>query len=258
MPRAARKLSESGFYHVVLYANGRQSLFEDDADRRAFLGFLVEAARRYDVRVLAWCLMSNHVHMLLEDPEGCLGETMRSLETSYAQRFNSRGGHVGHVFKGRYYSNPVETEPYLLEAMRYIHNNPAKAGVCAAEDYPWSSYHEYVGPAEVADTRLVLDMLDGTEGFVAYSQPEQRRTYRFDRRSRVPEDAMGDVARLALGELPAHEVKALPKAERDQMLLDLRDVGLSVKQIERLTGIGTCTISRVTNKLRRARANQAE
>ena len=69
---------------------------------------------------------------------------------------------------------------------------------------------------------------------------------------------MGDVARLALGELPAHEVKALPKAERDQRLLDLRDVGLSVKQIERLTGIGTCTISRVTNKLRRMRVDQAE
>ena len=151
-----------------------------------------------------------------------------------------------------------QSDAYLLQAIRYVHDNPENAGICSAAEYPWSSYHEYVGPGEISDTSLALDMLGGIEGFVAFSHPEQRRTYRFDRRARVPDEEVSKVARLALGDLPAHEVKALPKTERDQRLLDLREVGLSVKQIERLTGIGTCTISRVTNKLRRTRAGRAE
>lgn len=246
MPRAARKLSKSGFYHVVLYANGRQNLFEDDADRRAFLGFLVEATSRCSARVLAWCLMSNHVHLLIEDPEGGLGEVMRSLETSYAQRFNSRGGHVGHVFKGRYYSNPVETEPYLLEAMRYIHNNPAKAGVCAAGDYPWSSYHEYVGEPEYSDTTTLLEMLGGVEGFVSFSSSEERVRYRPSTRPRISDSAAEEVAKGILGTLPVSELKGMEKVGRDAVLCELREAGLSVRQIERLTGIGANTITRAS------------
>lgn len=258
MPRAPRAIAESGFYHVILRGNGKQIIFEDDADRRAFLVLLAKRAGDAGINVLAWCLMENHVHLVLEDPTQTLSEMMQRLSGDYAQRFNRKTGRVGHVFENRFKGCPIETEAYLLQAIRYVHDNPENAGICPAAEYPWSSYREYVGPAEIADTRLVLDMLGGAEGFVAYSQPGQRRTYRFDRRARVPEDEMGVVARLALGELPAHEVKALPKVERDQRLLDLRDVGLSVKQIGRLTGIGTCTISRVTNKLRRTRANRAE
>ncbi len=258
MPRAPRAIAESGFYHVILRGNGKQIIFEDDADRRAFLDLLAKRAGDAGIHVLAWCLMENHVHLVLEDPTQTLSEMMQRLSGDYAQRFNRKSGRVGHVFENRFKSCPIENEAYLLQAIRYVHDNPENAGICPAAEYPWSSYHEYVGQAEIADTRLVLEMLGGAEGFGAYSQAEQRRAYRFDRRARVPDDEMVDVARLALGELPVHEVKALPKAERDQRLLDLRDIGLSVKQIERLTGIGTCTISRVTNKLRRMRADRAK
>lgn len=173
---------------------------------------------------------------------------MRRLSGDYAQRFNRKSGRVGHVFENRFKSCPIENETYLLQAIRYVHDNPANAGVCPAAEYPWSSYREYVGPAEIADTRLVLDMLGGPEGFIAYSQPGQRRTYRFDRRSRVPEGEASEVARLVLGELPAHEVKTLPKVARNEALQEMRNMGLSVRQIERLTGVGHGTISRVTQK----------
>ena len=258
MPRAPRAIAESGFYHVILRGNGKQIIFEDDADRRVFLELLARRAGDAGIRVLAWCLMDNHVHMVLEDPEQGLSEMMQRLSGDYAQRFNRKSGRVGHVFESRFKSCAIESDAYLLQAIRYVHDNPENAGICSATEYPWSSYHEYVGLGEISDTSLALDMLGGIEGFVAFSHPEQRRTYRFDRRARVPDEEVSKVARLALGDLPAHEVKALPKTERDQRLLDLREVGLSVKQIERLTGIGTCTISRVTNKLRRTRAGRAE
>ena len=248
MPRAPRAIAESGFYHVILRGNGKQIIFEDDADRRAFLDLLAKRAADAGIRILAWCLMENHVHLVLEDPTQMLSEMMLRLSGDYAQRFNRESGRVGHVFENRFKSCPIENETYLLQAIRYVHDNPANAGVCPAAEYPWSSYREYVGPAEIADTRLVLDMLGGPEGFIAYSQPGQRRTYRFDRRSRVPEGEASEVARLVLGELPAHEVKTLPKVARNEALQEMRNMGLSVRQIERLTGVGHGTISRVTQK----------
>ena len=171
---------------------------------------------------------------------------MRSLATRYAQRFNRRGGHVGHVFQGRFYSSPVEGESYLLEAMRYIHNNPAKAGVCAAEDYPWSSYHEYVGAPEYADTGLLLEMLGGHEAFVRFSSSSERVRYRPPARPRLADAAAEEVAREVLGPLAASELKSLEKARRNALLCELREAGLSVRQIERLTGIGRGTITRAT------------
>lgn len=242
MPRTERRKSASGFYHVVMRGNGRQNLFEDDADRRAFLSLLQGDAERFGVRVLAWCLMSNHIHLLLEDGDDNLSEMMRSLATGYAQRFNRRGGHVGHVFQQRFYSNPVESEDYLLQAMRYIHDNPAKSGACPAEEYPWSSYHEYVGTSEYADTRLLLEMLGGQEGFVEFSARGREGTYRLPGRPRVPDAMVGEVAEDVLGALSASELKSLDKGRRNVLLRRLWEEGLSVRQIERLTGIGRGTV----------------
>ena len=242
MPRTERRKSASGFYHVVMRGNGRQNLFEDDADRRSFLSYLRGDAERFGVRVLAWCLMSNHIHLLLEDRDDNLSEMMRSLATSYALRFNRRGGHAGHVFQQRFYSNPIEDEAYLLQAMRYIHDNPAESGVCPADEYPWSSYHEYVGTSEYADTGLLLEMLGGPERFAEFSARGWEGTYRLPGRPRVPDAMVGSVAGDVLGALPASELKALDKGRRNALLRRLWEEGLSVRQIERLTGIGRGTV----------------
>ena len=110
MPRAPRATAESGFYHVILRGNGRQIIFEDDADRRAFLELLVKRAEDAGIHVLAWCLMENHVHLVLEDPTQALSEMMQRLSGGYAQRFNRKSGRVGHVFENRFKSCPIENE----------------------------------------------------------------------------------------------------------------------------------------------------
>lgn len=165
----ARAVSESGIYHVVSRGSGRQLIFEDDADRMSFITTLGESARRAGVDILGWCLMPNHVHLILLDCEQSLSDVMQRVLTSYARRFNWRTGHVGHVFQGRFSSAPIEGERYLLAAVRYLHLNPERAGICSAEQYDWSSYREYAGGVprvEVADTSLVLEMLGGQSGFV--------------------------------------------------------------------------------------------
>lgn len=251
MPRVARQQSESGFYHVILRGNGRQAIFESDRDRVDFLETLRKRSDDFGVSVIAWCLMDNHVHLLVEDPAGVLSEMAQRLAGEYAQRFNRRSGHVGHVFESRFKSLAIEDEAYLLQAVRYIHNNPVKGGICDADEYPWSSYGEYLGRGRaydgtIADTGLVLGLCGGVAGFRAYSGESGGGTYRFDGGHRVSDGEMGEVAREYLGDVPPHEVGALPRPKRNELLRGLRQSGLSVRQIERLTGIGHGTITRVT------------
>lgn len=163
--RKARAVSESGFYHVILRGDGKRQIFEDDADRRAFLSLVECCLVARGVDVVAWCLMSNHVHLVVCDTEESLSEAVGSLAMRYARRFNSRTGHVGHVFQERFRSSPIESDAYLLEAVRYVHNNPEKSGICRAEEYTWSSYSEYVAGSKICDTEVILDMLGGVEGF---------------------------------------------------------------------------------------------
>lgn len=250
MPRQARERANSGFYHVVLRGNGRQVIFEDDRDRRDFLEGLREHSAASGVRVIAWCLMDNHVHLIVEDGEEALSEMLQRLSGEYAQRFNRRSGHAGHVFESRFKSHAIEDDGYLLQAVRYVHNNPAKAGICATDDYAWSSYGEYLGRRRaygdvVAATSLVLELCGGVEGFVVFSR-EGGGTYYFDGGRRIPDGEMGEVARSFLGDVEPREVGSLPRPERNLLLRGLRQSGLSVRQIERLTGIGHGTITRVT------------
>ena len=243
MPRSARERSESGFYHVVAKGNGGQNLFEDASDYRAFLELVSAVAERCGMLVHAYCLMSNHVHLLLEDQGGRLSEFMKSLATGYAMRFNAKTGHIGHVFQQRFKSQPVESEAYLLQAARYIHNNPVKAGICPADEYLWSSYHEYAsGVRGITTVSLILELCGGREGFRAF-QAEGGGDYRFGQRSRVTDAEAREVARRILGDIAPGDVKAMERPRRNALLFDLKDAGLSVRQIERLTGIGRGTIA---------------
>lgn len=244
MPRCARVKSESGFYHVIAKGSGGQNLFEGAYDYRAFLELLAKACEKGGVHVIAYCLMSNHVHLLLEDAEGRLGEVMKSVLTGYAQRFNKLGDRVGHVFQQRFKSQPIEDEGYLLRAIRYIHNNPAKAGICAARDYPWSSYHEYVGVPVLVDTTLALELCGGIEGFVAFSASEDEEDYRFYERTRLSDAEARQLASGILGEIALTDLKALERSRRNALLFELKDAGLSISQIQRLTGIGRGVIAR--------------
>lgn len=244
--RASRRVSETGYYHVILRGDGRQRIFEDDADRRAFLELLERQVVTRGVDVIAWCLMDNHVHLVLCDGERQLSEAIGALAMRYAQRFNARSGHVGHVFQERFKSIPIESESYLLEAVRYVHNNPHKAGICEACDYPWSSYGEYVGSPSLTNTDIVLDLLGGKGGFEEFCRSTSSVFYRFEGGGRVPDDEMGDVALNVLGRVSPHELKTLPRGERNELLAALRTARLSVRQIERLTGIGGKTITRAT------------
>jgi len=148
MPRTARQKTESGHYHIMTRGNERRNIFVDDDDRRHYLALLARQVRKGTVGVLAYCLMDNHIHLLIKDNEDGLVPAMRSIGTAYAVYFNEKYSRSGHLFQNRYNSESIDNETYLFTALRYIHQNPVKAGMClSVATYPWSSDRFYRNPA---------------------------------------------------------------------------------------------------------------
>lgn len=141
MTRPLRLEFPGALYHLTARGNAQQDIYLTDEDRERFLSLLGREVEQQGWRCYAYCLMSNHYHLLIETPEGNLVAGMRRLNGQYTQGFNKRHGRVGHLFQGRYKSIVVEKGSYLLELCRYIPLNPVRAGIVKeAEAWPWSSY----------------------------------------------------------------------------------------------------------------------
>ena len=151
-----------GLYHVIVRGNERRNVFRDDADRSRYLTRLAFYREKFSFRVLAYCLMDNHVHLAIETGKIPLPRIMAGLQSSYTQYFNRRHERSGHLFQGRYKAFLVEKDRYALALLRYIHENPVKARVAEkAEDFGWSSdraYRRGRGP-EWLDLDPLLSML---------------------------------------------------------------------------------------------------
>jgi len=146
MARPLRIEFPGALYHVTSRGNAREPIFLEDSDRQVFLHRLGQVVESHLWLCHAYCLMTNHYHLLVETPEANLSRGMRRLNGRYSQCFNRRHERVGHVMQGRFTGILVERESHLLELARYVVLNPVRAGmVAAAEDYPWSSLRATVG-----------------------------------------------------------------------------------------------------------------
>lgn len=146
MARPLRIEFAGALYHVTARGDRQEDIFSDDRDRFVLLDILSQVCRRFVVSCHAYCLMSNHYHLVLETAEPNLARALRHLNGVYTQRFNNRHNRVGHVFQGRYKAILVDRDSYYLEAVRYVLLNPVRAKIVArAHDWPWSSYRAVVG-----------------------------------------------------------------------------------------------------------------
>lgn len=146
MARPLRLAYAGALYHSTARGNARQDIFLDDEDRRRFLGVLERIVSRFHLVLHAYCLMSNHFHLLVETPEANLSAAMRQLNGVYTQAFNRRHDRVGHVLQGRYKAIVVERDSYLLELARYVVLNPVRTRLIRKpETYVWSSYRATAG-----------------------------------------------------------------------------------------------------------------
>ena len=241
MARQPRIISEFGYYHVYTRGNGKQILFENKADHICYLEKLKQYAAAVNVSICAFCLMENHVHLILYDPEQRLSELMKLLNTAYAKYFNEKYKRTGHVFESRYCRIPIETEAYLLTVFRYILNNPQKAKICSAANYPWNSYSRYGETASFVDTSVFLDLLGSKEEYEAFIAAEYEDCPELEEMNLGDEWAKS-VIRQNLKVQSGTALQSFDLRSRNEALRRLKQKGLTIRQIERLTGINRIAI----------------
>jgi len=177
MARPQRIEHEGAVYHVTARGNERRAIFIDDADRERFLRVLGESVKRFEVRLYLFCLMGNHVHLVLETPRANLSQFMHRVETAYTVYFNRRHERCGHLLQGRYGARLVEKDAYILRLSRYVHLNPVftpaarkqpiRERITALRQYRWSSYRSYIGrdrPCEFVDYGPILATVSSDSG----------------------------------------------------------------------------------------------
>ncbi len=146
MGRASRAQLPGSTVHLTARGIRHLPIYVDDLDRRMFIAFLAHSVQRRHWVCLAYCLMSNHYHVILELTKPNLSEGMHRLNWLYALRFNERHGHSGHLFEARFASTEIETEEHLLAALSYVVLNPVQAGICDDPgEWPWSSFRATAG-----------------------------------------------------------------------------------------------------------------
>ncbi len=173
MARRPRLFAPGVLYHVIVRGNQRQKTFTAESDYQAYIERLARYPKKYDYVLHAYCLMPNHVHLLVESSEQPLAKFMQGLQQSYSQYFNLRHRKTGHVFEGRYKAILCQKDAYLLQLIRYIHLNPVRAGmVRSPERYRYSGDHVYLqGKAtETIDPATVLSMLGGKQAYRRFVQ----------------------------------------------------------------------------------------
>ncbi|MFZ5351271.1 MAG: REP-associated tyrosine transposase [Bacillota bacterium] len=173
MPRQARAISPSDYYHVIMRGNNRENIFAYTEQKNFFINLLKEQCIDGLAEISAYCIMDNHVHIVTKTEIGDLAKAVKSINTKYAMRFNTQRNRVGHVFQDRFKSEIIKDDKHLLQVVRYVHNNPVKAKmVKAACDYKYSSYNEYINENVIISSiqkKFIMEYFsDSTAQFIEY------------------------------------------------------------------------------------------
>ncbi len=256
MPRKSRIISSTGIYHVILRSVNQQIIFEEEADYQKFLYILSDCKSKYDVDVYAYCLMDNHIHLLVNASENNLPTFFRSLGSLFVRWYNGKYDRYGHLFQERYYSRPVEDERYYLNTLIYIHNNPVAAGICRfPSEYYWSSYNIYYGKkSELVDCSFSWKVAGSKEALLDYfaknsnnseidNSPEKYDC--LDQRHYTTDEIALEKYKRLTGLPTTFDIYSLSRSERNRIIRLLKNNGLTRNQISRLLGVSISTIQRI-------------
>ena len=139
-----------------------QDIFYDDTDKSNFLEKLLENKKEFKCKIYSYCLMNNHIHLVIGIESENLSNMMKSLSLKYVLYFNKKYERSGPLFQNRFNSKCVENQKYFLDLCRYVHQNPENAGICKTSQYKWSSYQEYVKTDRIIDKRTLLNYFNNS------------------------------------------------------------------------------------------------
>ncbi len=264
MPRYQRKKSASGIYHVILRGNERKDIFIDEDDKNRFLYTLERMKGKGNYYLYAYCLMDNHVHLLLAEGKDRISRIMKRIGVSYAYYFNHKYARIGHLFQDRFKSEVIDKDSYLLSAVRYIHNNPVKAGLVKRPgEYKWSSYNIYVSDHASNNDLIEKEQFLGLfpsnkensiKQFIEYTNEFSEGSFidceeEIHTKDKIFSDSeINEIINVILYKYghKAYEISdCKDKALRKMMLREIREkTGASVRQLSRILGISKDLIFR--------------
>ena len=240
MPRRPRRKCESGIYHVMLRGINKQPVFFADADKTRFLHTLQKYKEQCGFHIYGYCLMNNHVHLLIKETEAYpLNSIVKRIAGSYAYWYNLSYQRIGHLFQDRFRSEPVEDDGYFLTVLRYIHQNPLKAGLCRKlSQYKWSSYEEYkTQKATLTDVDFAIEMTSHKSLLEFFAEDNEDECLE-DNEVILPKTA--EQWQQLFSELSGCETAAefadLPPAKQQEIIIGCFACGFSRKKIAELTG----------------------
>ena len=247
MPRQARKKSKTNIYHIMLRGINHQIIFEEREDYERFIKTLARYKTISGYNVYAYCLMSNHIHLLIKEGKENLEQIMKRVAGSYVYWYNWKYKRVGHLFQDRFKSEPVETEEYFLTALRYIHQNPIKAKVSTdISQYEFSSYTEYLQDISIiVDKEFVYSIINKAK-FIEFNL-ENNDDICLDieeQNNRINDSEAREIIKQVCGYSNASEIRKLNIAERNKCIKALKDGGLSIRQISRITGVSKYAVEK--------------
>ncbi|WP_338470881.1 transposase [Niallia sp. XMNu-256] len=259
VPREARKKSQTRIYHIIWRGANRQEIFHDNMDWIRFLDTLKRYKIAHQMAIYAWCLMGNHVHLLIKEGNEDISVTMKRIGISYARYYHEKYFTTGHLFQGRFKSENIETLGTFLRVVRYIHQNPVKAGmVNHAVEWKWSSCRGYYGQplyqGNMLNCQMVLKRFSSNPMIARerFREFNERETKDNDNRVEVPsnqkrltDEKAGMEIKKRLGIIEIAQVKSLPKTERNEILRKVKRIeGLSLRQAARILGVSVSLVYR--------------
>ena len=253
MPRSARKESGYGIYHVMMRGINRQAIFDDDEDCRRFMDILADLPFQNDedgsllpirtCAIYAWCLMSNHFHLLVMEKDWKIAEVIKSLASSYVYYYNKKNERIGHLFQERFKSEPCNDMEYFTTLLRYIHQNPVKAGIVEdAADYEWSSWkQDYLrDPDElgwsISHVRSVLKRISREELTALVNEPCNANCVDVDNTRRLQDSEVKDFIAEQCGAKSVVEFQRLTTEEQTRIVKATKAEGASIRQLMSHTG----------------------
>ena len=230
----------------------KQLIFEEDDDKKRLLMLLEKYKDICHYQLYSYCLMDNHVHLLIREVEDSISELMKRICSSYVYWYNMKYERIGHLFQERFKSETVSDRRYFLTVLRYIHQNPLKAGLASnVFESKWTSIHEYIHGPKIIDTDFALNLLSNNRSealrlFIEYMQ-QVNDDVCLDEQDKVRVSDREIKEYLSKqGVTNANQWQRMKKEDRDDMLANLKRInGVSVRQLSRITGISKSVIGRI-------------
>lgn len=241
MARQARERSSTGIYHIMLRGIDKRNIFLDNEDREKFIDYIIKAKRAGDFELYGYCLMDNHVHLLIKEDEE-IGRSIKRITVGYVGWHNRKHERTGHLFQNRFRSESVETESYLLTVLRYIHQNPIKAKVVKKlEDYEWSSYNHYLftyeGDESFIHPEIIKSYFTTADSFVSHMNEENNdECLEYEAVQKYNDDSLRNKIE---DKYDIDNLLKLPIKERNVIIKDLYNkLDISLRQLSRVLDVG--------------------